>query len=282
MSKNLISIIIPTYNRSVSLPLSVKSVMDQTRDNWELIIIDDGSEDNTKEVLKDFLNDDRIKYYYQQNQGVSVARNYGAQLATGDYLIFLDSDDIFFSDLLKNIFIVEYYKYDLICWQVLKNIDGKEIIWKARQLDGMYNNIKVTFLAGSICLKKSIFLQVCGYDPKMSFGENYELGLRLSEQADLKIKNIHKPLMYYEIQTQNRSSNSLKNRLSSYIHQYKKHKARYDKNPKAKAEMNYVLGFVLEKFDRKTAALAQFKNSWVSNPWRLKPLLKIIYLKLFR
>ncbi len=282
MSTNLISIIIPTYNRSESLPLAVKSVQDQTRDNWELIIIDDGSGDSTQEVLKGYLNDDRIKYYFQENQGVSVARNSGAKLATGDYLIFLDSDDIFFPDLIKNIYEAEFYKYDLICWQVLKNIDGKEKIWKAQQLDGIYNNIKATFLAGSICFKKSVFLQAGGYDPKISFGENYELGMRVCEQANLKIKSIDKSLLYYEIQTQNRSSNSIKNRLSSSIHQYKKHKAKYDKNLKAKAEMNYSIGYVLEKSNRRTAALAQFKNSWNNNPWKLKPLLKIIYLKLFK
>ena len=282
MSRRLISIIIPTYNRSKSLPISIKSVLAQTRVNWELIIIDDGSEDSTQEVLKDYLIDDRIKYYYQENQGVSVARNSGAKLAAGDYLIFLDSDDIFFPDLIKNIYEAEFYKYDLICWQVLKNIDGKEKIWKPEQLDGMYNNIKATFLAGSICFKKSIFLQAGGYDPKMSFGENYELGLNVSELSNLKIKIINKPLLYYEVQTQNRISNSIKNRLSSNIHQYKKHKTKYDKNLKSKAEMNYSIGFVLEKSNRKTAALAQFKNSWMSNPWRLKPLLKIIYLKLFR
>lgn len=282
MSTNLISIIIPTYNRSKSLLLAIKSVLDQTTANWELIIIDDGSEDNTQDILKNTLKDERLKYYYQENQGVSVARNYGAQLATGDYLIFLDSDDIFFPDLINNIYEAEFYKYDLICWQVLKNIDGKEKIWKAQQLGGMYNNVIMTFLAGSICFKKSIFLQAGGYDPKMSFGENYELGMRVCEQTDLKIKRINKPLLYYEIQTQKRSSNSIQNRLNSYIYQYKKHKAKYDKNLKAKAEMNYLLGFVLEKSDRKIAALAQFENSWKFNPLRLKPLLKIIYLKLFR
>jgi len=282
VSRKLISIIIPTYNRSKSLPLSVKSVLDQTRDNWELIIIDDGSEDSTQEVLKDYLKDDRIKYYYQENQGVSVARNCGAKLATGDYLIFLDSDDIFFPDLIKNIYEAEFYKYDLICWELLKNIDGKEKIWKAQQLDGMYNNLKATFLAGSVCFKKSIFRQAGGYDPKISFGENYELGLRICENPHLKVKNIFKPLAQQNLFTKDRESDSLTNKLSSYIHQYKKHRAKYDKHPKSKAEMNYLLGFVLEKSNRKTAALAQFKNSWMSNPWRLKPLLKIIYLTLFR
>lgn len=282
MSENLISIIIPTYNRSESLSLAVKSVQDQTRSIWELIIIDDGSENNTQEVLKDTLKDNRIKYYYQENQGVSVARNYGAELATGDYLIFLDSDDVFFPDLIKNIYEAEFHKYDLICWQVLKNIDGKETIWKARQLDGMYNNLVITFFPGSICYNKNVFLKAGGYDPKITFGENYELGIRVSQQEDLKIKIINKPFLLYKITTAHRISNSLENRLLSNIHQYKKHKAKYDKNLKAKAEMNYILGFVLEKSNRKTAALAQYKNSWNNNPWRLKPLLKIIYLKLFR
>lgn len=281
MSKNLISIIIPTFNRSKSLPLSVKSIQDQTLVNWELIIIDDGSEDDTQEVLKDTLRDERIKYYYQENQGVSVARNYGAKLATGDYLIFLDSDDIFFPDLIKNIYEADFYKYDLICWEVLKNVDGKEKIWKPKQLDGMYNNIIATFLAGSICYKKSVFLNAGGYDPKMAFGENYELGIRVSQLKDLKIKILNKPLSYYEPKNQNRDSNSIKNLLSSYIYQYKKHKSIYDKNLKAKAGMNYFFGFVLEKLNRKSAALQQFKNSWMGNPSRLKPLLKIIYLKLF-
>ena len=84
------------------------------------------------------------------------------------------------------------------------------------------------------------------------------------------------------IQTQNRCRNSIVNRLSSYIHQYEKHKAKYDKNLNSKAEMNYSIGFVLGKSNRNTAASAQFKNSWMSNPWRLKALLKLIYLKLFR
>ena len=282
MSKKLISIIIPTYNLSESLPLAVKSVQDQTRGNWELIIIDDGSKDNTQEVLKDYLIDDRIKYYYQENQGVSVARNYGAELATGDYLIFLDSDDVFFPDLIKNIYEAEFYRYDLICWQVEKIIDGKRKIWKAKKQDGIYNSLVVTFFPGSICYNKKVFLLAGGYDSKMTFGENYELGIRVSQQKDLKIKIINKPFLLYKISTSHRSSNSLKNRLHSSIHQYKKHKTKYDNNLKAKAEMNYILGFVLEKSGRKTAALAQYENSWKNNPWRLKPLLKIIYLKIFR
>ena len=279
--KEQISIIIPTFNRANTLKKAIESVQTQTCENWKLIIIDDGSEDSTQEVLKDYLKDDRIKYYYQENQGVSVARNFGAKLSSGDYLIFLDSDDIFFPDLIKNIYEAEFYKYDLICWEVLKIIDGEKSFWKPKRLSKMYKSIKASFLSGSICYRKNLFLKAGGYDPKITFGENYELGLRISQTQKLKIKIINKVFLKYEITTSTRTSNSLDNRLSSYQYQYKKHKSNYDKNPKEKSDMNYLIGFVLEKLNRKSAALVHYKNSWLSNPLKIKPLLKIIYLKAF-
>lgn len=279
--KELISIIIPTFNRVYTLNKSIESVIAQTCENWELIVIDDGSFDETSELMKKYLSDDRIKYLHQTHQGVSVARNFGAKLARGDYFIFLDSDDIIFPDLIRNIYEAEFYKYDLICWQVLKITDGEKSFWKPKKLSQMYKSIKASFLAGSICYRKNLFLKVGGYDPKITFGENYELGLRISQVQNLKIKIINKVFLKYEITTSTRASNSLDNRLSSFVYQYKKHKSSYDKNPKEKSEMNYLIGFVLEKLNRRSAALEHYKKSWLSNPMKIKPLLKIIYLKAF-
>ncbi len=279
--KELISIIIPTFNRAFSLNKSIESVQAQTCEKWELIVIDDGSDDETPELVKKYLGDSRIKYFHQTHQGVSIARNSGARHAIGDYLIFLDSDDIFFPDLIKNVYEAEFYKYDLMCWQVLKIIDGEKSFWKPKKLSQMYKSIKASFLAGSICYRKDLFFKAGGYDPKITFGENYELGLRISQVQNLKIKIINKVFLKYEITTSTRASNSLDNRLSSYLYQYKKHKSNYDKNPKEKSEMNYLIGFVLEKLNRRSAALVHYKNSWLSNPLKIKPLLKIIYLKAF-
>ena len=88
-----ISVIIPTYNRADLLPLTIESVMAQTMPDWELIIVDDGSTDETATVLAPFLQDERIRYIRQENAGRSAARNHGARLARGDYFYFLDSDD---------------------------------------------------------------------------------------------------------------------------------------------------------------------------------------------
>ncbi len=87
----VVSIIIPTYNYGIYLSTAIQSCLNQTYKPIEIIIIDDGSTDETKEVVKKF--GDRIIYFYQKNNGVSAARNKGLELAKGDYLAFLDSDD---------------------------------------------------------------------------------------------------------------------------------------------------------------------------------------------
>jgi len=88
----LVSIIIPTYNRAHYLYKTIESVINQTYSNLEIIIIDDGSTDETKSVVDKFC-DKRLKYFFQKNSGVSVARNNGIRRATGEYIMFLDSDD---------------------------------------------------------------------------------------------------------------------------------------------------------------------------------------------
>jgi glycosyltransferase involved in cell wall biosynthesis len=91
----LVSIIIPTFNRAGIISKAIKSVLNQTYKNWELIIIDDGSVDNTKEVVKSYSSKykNKIKYYYKKNGGVCSARNFGIQKANGEYISLLDSDD---------------------------------------------------------------------------------------------------------------------------------------------------------------------------------------------
>lgn len=90
--KPLVSIILPTYNRAHLLERAINSVLKQEYENWELIIIDDGSTDNTKDVLLAF-KDARIKVFGQRNMGISSSRNAGIDKATGDWFCFLSSDD---------------------------------------------------------------------------------------------------------------------------------------------------------------------------------------------
>ena len=88
------SIVIPTYNRANHLPKAIESVLAQSFTDWELIIVDDGSTDNTRELVASY-NEPRIKYFYQENAERSAARNNGIRNAKGEWICFLDSDDFF-------------------------------------------------------------------------------------------------------------------------------------------------------------------------------------------
>lgn len=94
MSKPIVSIIITCFNQENYIVSSLKSVKNQTFENWECIIIDDGSTDKSANLIKDFISGDvRFKYVYQENKGVSLARNLGFEFSKGDFIQILDGDD---------------------------------------------------------------------------------------------------------------------------------------------------------------------------------------------
>jgi len=124
MKKNsniLFSVIIPTYNRAGIIGRAIESVLAQTYQNWELIVVDDGSTDNTKEIVMSY-NDERIKYYWKENEELNAARNTGKELSKGDYICFLDDDDYYLKEHLyeqeklirKNNFDIAIYKMGLL------------------------------------------------------------------------------------------------------------------------------------------------------------------------
>lgn len=100
--EKLVSIIMPSYNTAKFIEDTIKSVLDQTYTDWELIIVDDCSKDNTDEVVKKFLSDKRIKYLKnKENKGAAFSRNYALREAKGKWIAFLDSDDLWESNKLE-------------------------------------------------------------------------------------------------------------------------------------------------------------------------------------
>ncbi|MBX9888401.1 MAG: glycosyltransferase [Flavobacteriaceae bacterium] len=121
----LVSVIVPCYNQAQYLPEALQSVLDQTYSDWECIIVNDGSPDDTDIVAKDWLiKDSRFKYIYKENGGLSSARNAGIEIAIGDYIQFLDADDFLknkklelslealLTDSQNNIVITNFQMYD--------------------------------------------------------------------------------------------------------------------------------------------------------------------------
>ena len=114
MEENLVSIVMPAYNCAHYIGETIQSVLVQTYEDWELLIVDDQSTDNTPKVVDEFsIQDDRIRYIeLEKNSGVAVARNRGIEEARGNYIAFLDSDDLWKKDKLeKQIRFMQEHQY---------------------------------------------------------------------------------------------------------------------------------------------------------------------------
>ena len=223
------TIIIPSFNRSHIIVKTIQAVLDQSFQDWELLIVDDGSTDNTKEILTPILADKRVKYIYQNNAGVCAARNTGARVAVGNYLIFLDSDDT-----VENNWLFDFYQEienktaDIVyCSVKIQNYDNTiEYI----DVDNPYGNFKGqgTDLAGSWAIKKQIFCEVGMYDEVIKFGENNELRLRINSR-NLNIGLIKKYNLIY-FASNNGGSKNYQNKINSILYILDKHKDYYNKN----------------------------------------------------
>jgi len=130
MKTPFFTIVTATYNRGYCITRAVESVIRQSFQDWELIIVDDGSEDNTSEVVKKYLSG-KIKYYrFETNKGVNAARNFAVQKASGKFIVLLDSDNELFEDSLKTIYAsikdrpYRYYKF--LCRTQRGGLMGKE------------------------------------------------------------------------------------------------------------------------------------------------------------
>ena len=129
LENNKVSIIIPIYNAEKYLKNCIDSVLMQTYENIEIILINDGSNDYSENICKSYLPKYKnIKYFYQQNKGVSIARNNGIKNASGDFIYFLDADDTIDNDFVKSSVEVANENNSDIVIVALNAIQHKEIV----------------------------------------------------------------------------------------------------------------------------------------------------------
>lgn len=223
MNSVFFSIIIPTYNRAGILSRSIKSVVNQTFTDWELIIIDDGSTDNTK-VLIEQLNESRIHYVYQTNQERSAARNNGIMKAKGQYVCFLDSDDEYYLDYLELLYNeINTNSFPIALIKSIPVIQFENQPYQNFEKDfELGNNSIEHFLTTysplcAICCHHAI-LKEYAFDVTLKYAEDTNLWMRILSKYDLCNFKIHSCIIHIS-EPDNRFQESIH---LAYINSFKK------------------------------------------------------------
>lgn len=235
----MISIIIPLYNKENSIVSTLQSVLAQTYADYEVIIVDDGSTDDSLQNAENFirLNSEEgraisIRVIHQENAGVSSARNRGIIEAKGEYITFLDADDIWASDYLDTL-------YNLICdfpnaglysvgYRVITSLTPKEIMQDVKitanaNRGNVQNpwNSELRLYIGSTCARKEEIIKNGMFDTRMTHGEDYDLCWRLILNGGL-VRDT-KCCAFYRMDSENRAMNRIPpidRQMSYYIDKF--------------------------------------------------------------
>ena len=188
------SVVIPTYNRAGFIEQTINSVLRQTFSDFEVIVVDDGSKDNTREVVA-AIRDSRVFYHYKENEERAAARNMGVRLARGKYVTFLDSDDLLYENHLATAMkVVEQYgepEFFHLGYEI-KDVSQA----KTRRVDYLPEIANEALISGNHLSCGGVFLRrdiaernPFNTDRDLSGTEDYELWLRLASQYDLICNN---------------------------------------------------------------------------------------------
>ncbi len=206
MGEPLVSIVIPAWNAEEYVKEAVRSALAQTYPNIEIVVVDDGSTDGTKQALEEYSRDPRCKYIYQANKGLAGARNTGIRESRGRYIAFLDSDDMFAPDKIKDqVTILEGHPDFGVCYSDLTHFTDTD----PRE----YYHHRYTYPSGDILesllhrqfvnpltliARRSVIDAHGMFNESFRRSEDWELWLRWAH-AGVKFYYLDKPLAYYRM-----------------------------------------------------------------------------------
>ncbi|MBE6992492.1 MAG: glycosyltransferase family 2 protein [Ruminococcaceae bacterium] len=199
---HMFSVIIPAYNAERFVGTAIESVLQQTNPDFEIIVVDDGSSDNTKSVVSQ-IRDSRIKYIYQENGGVSAARNTGIRNACGEFICFLDADDYWLANHLETVSgLIESYPHCsmFVTGHRIRLTTGEmmprteKVLQSIEDADFCSSNgydliCKFGYFmhTNSICIRKESFDKVGVFEPGIKNGEDDDLWYRIYAYFDIAV-----------------------------------------------------------------------------------------------
>ncbi|PIQ89482.1 MAG: hypothetical protein COV72_02955 [Candidatus Omnitrophica bacterium CG11_big_fil_rev_8_21_14_0_20_42_13] len=203
-----VSVIIPTHNCARYLPEAIDSVLNQTYQDFEIIVVDDGSTDNTKTIIEEYIDKfpGKIHYLYQEHRGPGSARNLGIKKSSGEYIAFQDSDDLWLPEKMKKqINLLEQDIEIKLVFSDMQQRNENKIVNKSYLNEkGLCDNIqgenlslelaKANFIfTPTVIVKKNVFSTVGLFNEDYRIGEDYDMWLRIAKR--FKINIINEPLV---------------------------------------------------------------------------------------
>ncbi len=205
-----VSVLMAAKNYARFIPQAIESTLAQSVDDWELVIVDDGSTDATPQVVKPFLNDPRIRYFRSDSLGQSRAKNLCYRLSRGEYLAYLDADDAWApAKLARQLELFAANPKLGVCSTGRWLMDEKGTIQESRDRKGVEQKperslavaaLSEIFLKNSICfssvmVRRGVFESVGAFDPEFDLSIDYDLWLRVAPHFEFAA--IDEPLVYY-------------------------------------------------------------------------------------
>lgn len=221
----LISVVIPLFNKEKYIGRSISSVLEQSYINFELIIVDDGSTDNSLKIVEEF-KDKRIRIIKKQNSGVSATRNIGIEQSKGEYIALLDADDYWQNDFLLEMSNLtnDYPQAALYCSNYFVVSESKVRIKNTKIKTGVIKNYfqiahyNTLVTSSSVLIPKSTLFSTGLFDEKIANGEDLHLWFRIVDFGN--IIYLHKPLMYYYLNCSTNESKNFKRNIKKDILYY--------------------------------------------------------------
>jgi glycosyltransferase involved in cell wall biosynthesis len=213
----LVSVVIPTYNRGQVIEQAIQTVMNQTYYPIEIIVLDDGSTDNTLEIVKKYPE---VKYYYQKNKGAAQARNNGVLMAEGGYIAFLDSDDIWLPWKLElQMKTIKKLQAPIIGSRKKYIKTAAEINLQPKKINESFHYItfceqlkRTWCVPSTMVVHKDFFKSFGGFDPTLKIAEDWDLWLKIAYKEPIPRM---KEVLTYNFLTKGSLS---ENRLEKYLY----------------------------------------------------------------
>ena len=275
-----ISILMPVYNAEKFIKKTIVSVLSQSFVDFEFIIVDDGSIDNSFEIISSF-KDERIKYFRnERNSGIVFSLNKALEIAKGEYIARIDADDICTEDRLKLQFdFLEENKNVGVCSGHIQYIDSNDVEGLSVEMPVSFEECKIKFLFGNPVIhpasmfRKDLALKVGGYTAGMEPAEDYDFWLKLLEVSE--IQNIDKLILQYRTHSTNYSSVRRKDYNSKFREIFKKDSKLKFLDIIDEQFINFHIRLIIGTWNEKSSLkevflLRKWKRSLISNNKKLK------------